>query len=320
MNGVLGFVLAVLVYPGVLVAFVAAWALNWARASARGAIAGSAPAGPMRDVAEIRSTFGRDTITPEGVHPAVLVLGSSLAIVCPLLALLLLPAPGNPLVGAVGLTGDLAAEGALLLGVPVARLLVAWAIPSPYTRLAADRGARLLAGAVVPMVLALTASAEQLTTLTLNIAPAKTALPTISLVTRILAALAFAVTLPALARMAALRESEGGLELAGGELGEVSGRDLACFRIGEALQLVAVAAVFAAVFLVPIFVTVPAGTGRALIWIVGMIVTAAGIGMWEGFTSQRSAPSRAPLSWWLEVPLLLSLVALVAAAWASRGQ
>jgi len=319
MNGVLGFVLAVLVYPGVLVALVAAWALGWARGSARGVVAGTAAPSPLRAALDVRGAFGRDTITPEGVHPAALVLGSSLAIVCPLVALLLLPVPGNPLVNSVGLTGDLIAEGGLLLGVPVARLLVAWAIPSPLTRLAADRGVRLLAGAVVPMTLALTASAEQLTALTLNSAPVKTALPAIALVTRILAALAFAVTLPVLARTAASGAAEGAIELAGGELNEISGRDLACFRLGEALQLAAVAAFFVAAFVLPIFATVPTGTGRAIIWIAGVLVTAVGIGAWEGYASRRPSGSRAPLSWWMEIPLLLALLALVAAAWASRS-
>ncbi len=319
MNGVLAFVLAVFVYPGVVVACLAAWLLGWARSSARAALAGSAAASPLRDVSEIRGAFARDTVTPEGVHPAALVLGSSLAIVCPLVALLLLPVPGNPLIGSIGLTGDLTAEGILLLGLPTARLLVAWAIPSPYTRLAADRGARLLAGAAIPMALALTAAAEQLATLKLDLAPSHTPLSTIALVTRILAAAAFAVTLPVLARASSPQSGDTAIELEGGELSEISGRDLASFRIGEALQLAAVAAVFLAVFVLPIFATLPAGAGRTAIWVIGALITAAGIGAWEGIASRRTAPSRAPLSWWLEIPLLLALIALVAAAWASRG-
>ncbi len=319
MNGVLAFVLAVFVYPGVVVACLAAWLLGWARSSARAALAGSAAASPLRDVSEIRGAFARDTVTPEGVHPAALVLGSSLAIVCPLVALLLLPVPGNPLIGSIGLTGDLTAEGILLLGLPMARLLVAWAIPSPYTRLAADRGARLLAGAAIPMALALTAAAEQLATLKLDLSPSHTPLSTIALVTRILAAAAFAVTLPVLARASSPQSGDTAIELEGGELSEISGRDLASFRIGEALQLAAVAAVFLAVFVLPIFATLPAGAGRTAIWVIGALITAAGIGAWEGIASRRTAPSRAPLSWWLEIPLLLALIALVAAAWASRG-
>ncbi|WIG58477.1 MAG: hypothetical protein OJF49_001223 [Ktedonobacterales bacterium] len=319
MNGVLAFALAVLIYPGVAVALVAAWALSWARQSARAVTGGSAIPGPLRDVNELRSEIERDTITPHGVSARFLNVVSSLAVVFPLLALVLLPVPGNPLVNSIGLKGDIALEGGLLLGVPVMRLLVAWAIPSPYTRIAADRGVRLLAGVVVTMVLALTAIAEQLATLTLNVEPSKTALPTFAIITRILAALAFIFTLPALARVSALRAGHGNLEVSAGELSEVSGQDLAGFRLAEAVQLVAVAAVFVAVFVVPIFPTV-AGTGRALVWIVGIILTALGIGAWEGYASREATSAeRPPLNWWLGWPILLAMLALVAAAWAARG-
>lgn len=318
MNGVLGFVLAVLVYPGVLVALLAGWALSWTRQSARVATASGGRIHPLQDALEIRGALGRDTIAPEGVHPWALTIGSTVAVVAPLIALALLPVPGNPLARSLGLAGDLTAEGALLLAVPAARLFVAWAIPSPYTRLAADRGARLLAGAVVPMALALSATAEQFATLGLNATPARTT--TIALATRILAAAAFCFTLPVLARAASLRAGEGNGELLGGELAEISGRDLAYFRIGEILQLVAVSALFVAAFILPIFANVHGNIGRAIVWIVGLAVTAAGIGAWEGYAARQPAsPDRPPLSWWVGWPVLLALLALVAAAWAARG-
>ena len=319
MNGVLGFVLAVLIYPGVVVALIAAWALSWARQSARVATAASGGrVSPLRDAHEIRSALGRDTIAPEGVHPWALTLGSTVAVIAPIIALALLPVPGNPLARSIGLVGDLTAEGALLLAVPSARLFVGWAVPSPFTRLAADRGARLLAGAVAPMALALSATAEQFSTLGLSAAPTKTT--TIALATRILAAAAFCFTLPVLARAASLRSGEGNGELLGGELAEISGRDLAYFRIGETIQLVAVSALFVAAFILPIFAGVHGNIARAVIWIGGLVVTAAGIGAWEGYTGrQPQSAERPPLSWWVGWPVLLALLALVAAAWAARG-
>ncbi len=290
MNGVLAFVLAVLVYPGLLVAGLAALALGWARDSARGALAHTGTPHPLQSVQQVRGALQRDTIAPEGVYPLALTLTSTAAVLFPVAALILLPVPGNPLVQALSLQGDLIAEGGLLLGLPLTRLAVGWAIPSPFTRLAADRGARLLAGAAVPMILAFTASAEQVATLGLNASH--------------------------------LRADDGEeLELVAGELTELSGRDLALFRIGEALQLVAVAAVFVAAFLLPIFATLPMGAGRGILWIVGLIVTAAGIGLWEGFASRQPATAneRPPLTWWVGWPVLVALLALVAAAWATRA-
>ncbi len=320
MNSLLGFVLAVLVYPGALVGLLAAWLLTWVRQSSRAALSGGTLANPLHEVQDLRQTIDRETLAPEGLQQWVLTLGSSAALLLPLLALILLPVPGNPLVAALGLTGDIAAEGALLLGLPLARMLVGWATPSPYTRLAADRAARLLAGAIVPMVFALTTSAEQLSTLSLTDTPSQKGLTTIALIARLLALAAFALVVPALARTTTLRDGEAGGELVAGELTEVSGRDLASFRIGEAIQLVAVAGLFSAAFVLPLFPTAPAGVGRALLWLVGIVGTAAGLGAWESLAGRRRAiDDRPPLNWWLGWPLLLALVALVVAAWAARG-
>lgn len=319
MNGILAFVIAVAVYPGLLVAAVAAVVLGWGRQSARGVLSGGGAGHPLAALRELRSDFGREA-TAAAVLPAALTLASVAAVLAPLLALVLLPVPGNPLAQSLGLTGDLAVEAGLLVGLPLARLFVGWATPSPYTRLAADRGARLLGGAVLPLALAVTVIAEQLGTLGLAGVPAVPA-NTIAVVARIFAALAMALVLPALARAVALRvgASADAADLPGGELAEISGRDLAFFRIGEALQLVASAAFFTAAFLLPIFARLNT-TGRAVVWVAGIVITCAGIGAWEGFAGDRpEGEERPPLSWWLGIPLLLALVALVAAAWAQRG-
>lgn len=320
LNGVLAFALAVLVYPGLVVAVIAAWALSWARQWVRAVAAGESRPAPLRDVSELRAALERDTVTPDGVPPQAIAGASAVAAIFPLLALLLLPVPGNPLVASLGLTGDIALEGGLLLGVPVARILLGWIVPSPYTRLAADRGARLLAGIAVVMILALAANAEQLSTLSLTLPHSTVPLPTFGLITRLLAALAFIFTLPALARLSHLRSGQRGGELLAGELTELSGADLAGFRLAEAFQLVAVAAVFTALFVLPLF---PGsfGTGQSLLWLVGIVLTVVGVGVWDGISSRGAAPAqeRPPLTYWLGLPLLVAMLALVAAAWAARG-
>src|SRR5262249_3803083 len=121
MNGVLAVVLAVLVYPGVLVAVIAALLLSWGRASTRAALVGHPMPNALREAREVRGAIERDTILPEGAYGAVIGLASTAAVLLPVIALVLLPLPGNPLVDAIGLRGDLAAEGGLLLGVPLVR-------------------------------------------------------------------------------------------------------------------------------------------------------------------------------------------------------
>ena len=320
LNGVLAFALAVLVYPGLIVAVIAAWVLSWARQWVRAVAAHQSTPTPLRELTELRAALDRDTVTPDGVVPLAVAGASAVAAIFPLLALLLLPLPGNPLVASLGLTGDIVVEGGLLLGVPIARILLGWIVPSPYTRLAADRSARLLAGVAVVMILALAANAEQLSSLTLTLAHSTAALPTFALITRLLAALAFVSTLPALAHTSSLRSARPGGELMAGELTELSGADLAGFRLAEAFQLVAVTAVFTAVFILPLF---PGafGTGQSLLWLAGVVLTALGIGAWDGFALRSAAPAqeRPPLTYWLGLPLLVAMLALVAAAWAARG-
>ncbi len=336
MSAIPGFLVAVLIYPGVLVALLAAWALSWVRGALRGAVNGDQAPTAFGEARAWRSLFAGASGIPEGVHPVAVALGTTLALVFPLLALILLPVPGNPLATALGLTGDLAAEGALLLGLPLARLFVGWAIPSPYPRLAADRGARLLAGAILPIALALTAGAQVLGARTLATLPVS-ALPGFILLTLALCVVAFACALPVLARITPLHAGEPDMETLGGELSELSGRDLAFFRVGEALQLVACAALLVVAFVLPLVAgwlpglshaigglikntAVADALARGLVLLVGVALVAAGVGAWDGLHNRLPASEdRPPLSWWFGLPILLGMAALVAAAWATRG-
>jgi formate hydrogenlyase subunit 4 len=322
MNGVVGFVVALLLYPGIVAGVVSAWILTLARDTTRAALSAGARPRLFGAFAETRALFARDSVAPAGLVPVVAALIPVVAVAMPVVALVALPVPGNPLVKALGLGGDLALEGGLLLAVPCLRLVLGWATPSAYTRQAADRGAHLLAGAVLPLTLAIAAVAQQVNGLPVAPAdqPAATPLTNVALIARLLAAVAFACCLPVLARATAVREGEGAPALVGNELTEASGRDLALFRIAEALQLAAVAAFFAAAFVLPLVATTPFGV-RAAAWIVAPILGAVGIGAWEALrgATTSSKSEQPPLSWWFGVPLLVALFALVAASFAARG-
>lgn len=324
LNPVVEVLLAVLIYPGVVAALIAAAILAWVRGTARSSLqhSGGGAAGQAGGVAELRAMWGEETRLPAGIYSPLLTACTLAALIFPLLALILLPVPGNPLAFTLGLGGDLVAEAALLLGLPLVRLLLGWIVPSPATRLAADRGARLLAGAVLPMGLAVAAMAEETATLRLDTTTPGVSLPLISLVARILAALAFACVLPVLARVIAPSSGAGEGAAQSDELAELSGRDAVMLRVGEALQLVAVGAFFIAAFILPLLAQLTAPLARGAIWIVGLLVIAAGIGVWQGWIASQgrveSETERPPLTWWLGLPVLLALAALVAAAWATR--
>lgn len=319
MNSAVAFVLAAFVYPGALAALVGAWALGWARAFARNAADGQPAPGPFSDVAGIRSLFAHETYAPEGVSMFALSLGTTVAVVAPLAALLLLPLPGNALVRSIGLSGDLIVEVALLLGVPLARLFLGWIIPSPFSRLAADHGARLLAGVALPLILGVTALAQVRGELTLG-SDATFGQAPFNLLAVALGGIAYLTALPALAALTPLRATDGAAELAAGEATDLSGHDLAFLRIGEALQLVASAAFFALAFASPLLtrITNPVAHGVALL--VVAILVAVGLGVWDArFGRRTEGDDRPPLSWWVGAPTLIALAGLVAAAWATRG-
>jgi formate hydrogenlyase subunit 4 len=320
MNAVVGVLLAILVYPGLLVALLAAWALTWVRTSVFAAAQGRPVSDPLAFPGAVRTSFDKEAIAPEGVWAPAITVAALLAVVCPLLTLIFLPLPGNPLVSAIGLQGDIIATGAFLLALPLARLFAGWVSPSPYTRLAADRSARLLAGATLPAALALTAIAQTFVSLRLDTIATPASVPAIILLARALAAAAFACALPVLARATTLPQIEQEAPLPSSELGEVSGRSLAAFRLGEALQLVAVAAVFAAVFVMPLAAGVTNSGARYLIWALAVIAAPVGVALWDALRRQAmERVERPPVTWWLGVPVLLALAALVAAAWAGRG-
>lgn len=320
MNAVVGVLLAILVYPGLLVALLVAWALTWVRTSVFAAAQGRPVSDPLAFPGAVRSSFDKEGIIPNGVFAPAITVATILAVVGPLLAVIFLPLPGNPLVSAIGLQGDIIAAGALLLALPLARLFVGWVSPSPYTRLAADRSARLLAGATLPAALALTATAQTFVALRLDTIATASSVPTIIVLTRALAAAAFACALPVLARAATLPRVEPAASLPSSELGEISGRHLAMFRVAEALQLVAVAAVFVAVFIIPLASGVTNTGARYLIWALAIVAVAVGVALWDALRPQAiERAERPPVTWWLGVPTLLALAALVAAAWAGRG-
>lgn len=319
MNSAVAFVLAAFVYPGLLAALVAAWALGWARALADALTQGRSAPGPLADIAGIAGSFTRETYAPEGVSFFALSLGTTVAVIAPLAALLLLPLPGNALARSIGLQGDMVAEAALLLGLPLARLFLGWIVPSPYSRLAADRSARLLAGAVLPLIFGVTALVQVRGVLTLNEASTFGQAPFTQIAVA-LGALAFLVALPALAAFSPLRAEDSSAELVAGEATDLSGHDLAFLRIGEALQLVACAGFFALAFASPLLVNISNLVVRDVALVVIAILVAMGLGVWEGrFGRRPEGVERPPLSWWVGAPTLLALAALVAAAWATRG-
>ncbi|HEX6819858.1 MAG TPA: hypothetical protein VF120_15890, partial [Ktedonobacterales bacterium] len=100
LNPVAEVLLAVLIYPGVVVALIAAAILMWVRGMAQGALQ---PTGAAGGLGAIRAEWGEEAELPAGVYEPLLTACTIAAVIFPLLALILLPVPGNPLTFTLGL-------------------------------------------------------------------------------------------------------------------------------------------------------------------------------------------------------------------------
>jgi NADH:ubiquinone oxidoreductase subunit H len=330
MNALLAMIISLFVYPGLLFALVAAVIFGWLRGAARAAIQRAAVAMPMLSLREVARRRRQGSTAPEGVFaPATLVL-PVLALLCPLLVLVFLPLPANQGADNGSYTADVVALAALLLGVPLMRIMLGWVTPSPYTRLAATRSARQLAGYLVPFALAIAVAAgigsslhiftiaNQATSASANQLIFGLTAPRLFGLTRIIAGLAYLTCLPMLTRLTSIRQGQGGMELVGNELTELSGRELLVMRVGEWVQLVAALGFGIAIFVLPFFTTDGA---RAIAALVIAVVVAVGLGMWEGVSATLRAVRdelEAPLAVWFGTPTFLAIISLLLLVLAQR--
>ncbi len=315
MNPLLAAVIALIVYPGILFALVAALLLGWVRGTARALTAGWSGLMPPLSFRQISRRRRQASTLPEGAVAPVIQALPVIALVCPIVALAFVPLPGNAGLAKSDVTLDVVALSALLLGMPVARIALGLAIPSPYTRMAATRSARQLAGYALPLSMAVAAGAALSGHLTIaaisNQATTGTLSVGLSDAARVVAGITFLICAPALARLSSLREGQGASELAAGELTELSGRELLTMRLAEYVQLVAVIFVGIALFVLPFWTT---NGARGLAAVIVALLAAAVIGAWEGYAPRLRGREDYPLpiSIWLGTPSLIAIVSILA--------
>src|SRR5262249_59118173 len=97
MNAVIGVLLAIIVYPGLLVALLAASALTWGRTSVFGAAQGRPVSDPLAFPGPVRTAFDKERIAPAGAFAPAITVAPLPPSPYPLLTLPLLPLPANPL-------------------------------------------------------------------------------------------------------------------------------------------------------------------------------------------------------------------------------
>jgi NADH:ubiquinone oxidoreductase subunit H len=334
MNALLALIISLLVYPGILFAAVAALIFGWVRSFARASTQGWSGLQPSLSLREVLRRMRQGSTVTQGVFAPLVQVLPVLAVLCPVLVLVFIPLPANRGATNGDYTADVVALVALLLGVPLLRIVLGWATPSPYTRLAATRSARQLLGLLVPLGLAVAVAAEAsgaLNVLDIALHPHLVqAIPGVKSpnlfgldanklfgLARIAAGVAYLTCLPQIARLTPIREGQGSLDLVGNELTELSGRELLTMRIAEWVQLIAALGLGIALFVLPFFT---GDRNRTIAAVVAALVTAIGLGMWEGMGTylRPREDNDAPLSIWFGTQTFLGIIAILLIVMALR--
>jgi len=252
MNIVVRYAITVLLYPGGLFALLAGWFLlsvGEALAARKLGVRGAAFRQPVYDFFKL---LNKTTSLPARTETAGVRLIPLVVVMAPLLALILLPLPGNLAADSPTTSGDLLAVLFLLFLPSLAPIFLGNLLPSPYGRVAAQRAIRRAGVLIALLLLSMLAIAAQRGSLSLSLLTIQQSHPSpASVILDALAGLLFCLCLPAL-----LPQAKWGLfrdkpELVAGPYTDLTGADLALLQLGAAVQQIAAGSLLASVFILP---------------------------------------------------------------------
>ncbi len=263
MNIVARYAITVLLYPGGLFAILAGWFLLALGEDLAARRRGVRAAGFRQPVYDFLKLLNKTTSLPAGTETAGVRLIPLVVVMAPLLALILLPLPGNLAADSPTTSGDLLAVLFLLLLPALAPIFLGFLIQSPYGRIAARRATRRAVVLIALLLLSALAIAAQRGSLSLSVLTIQQAHPSsASVVLAALAGLLFFLCLPALLPQARWGLFRGQPELVAGPYTDLTGADLALLQLGAAVQQIAAGSLLASVFILPF---VPGGAAAQVI-------------------------------------------------------
>jgi formate hydrogenlyase subunit 4 len=280
MNLVVGYALSLLLYPGGLFALIAGWLLFWLREALAAQRRGEPMPRLLQPVQDIFKLFNKSASFPAHSEAPARAVPRLLAL-APLVALVLLPVPGNSAFSTAVTTGDLLAVTLLLLLPALMPFVLGHLIHSPLAQIAAERATRrafLLIGGVLLSTLAV---AAQRGSLDLSVLVAQQSHPTAASVTlAVLAGLLFYACLPALLARQPWGWFQRDLQVIAGLFTDLAGADLALLQLGALGQQVAVISLPAVLYILPF---VPGGEATHLaVYLATLVVGAALTGLARG--------------------------------------
>lgn len=244
MNLWLAYLIALLLWPGLIGATLLGWLYMWFIRKLSARFQGRQGPPFYQPFFDFIKLLGKENIVPAGINRVLYYGLPILSLVSIVFALALIPVPGNPI---QSFPGDLIVFIYLLETPALCEILAGFSTRSPYGQVGASREAMMSLGYNVPFLAAVIAVAVHAGSYNLNVL-AKTPLSWVSLA----AAVAFFLSLPARLKSNPFSIANAEQEVVAGAHTEYSGIALALFELSHTLELVAMINLFAVLFLSPI--------------------------------------------------------------------
>lgn len=277
MNLVLGYVLSLLLYPGGLFALIVGWLLFWLREALTARRRGEPVPRLLQPVRDVFKLLGKSASFP--AHSETLARGVPLlAALSPLVALVLIPVPGNSTFRTSAPAGDLLAVVLLLLLPALAPFVLGHLLRSPLARISAERATRRTFALIGGVLLSTLAVAAQRGSLDLGVLALPQARPTAaSVIVNALAGLLFCICLPALLARRPWGWFRPDLEFIAGPYIDLAGADLTLVLLGALAQQVAALSLLAVLYILPY---VPGGNAvQIAVYLATLLLGAALVGL-----------------------------------------
>lgn len=287
MNILWHYAITFLLYPGGIFALIAGWCLLALGEKLASTWRGTRSPRLTQPVHDLLKLLGKTTGLPAGAESGGLRALAYMAVIAPLLALLLMPLPGNAAAGMADTNGDLIAVLLLILLPALTPYLLGQAQQSPYARQVAQRAVLRSAGLIALTLLSTLAVAAQRGALNLGaIAAAQTHPTTASIALDIVAGLIFWFCLPMLIPPARWGLFRGDLTYIAGPYTDLTGADLALLQLSAALQRVTAGSFLALVFILPFAPRNPAA--QVIAYLVTLLISGLWVGLAAGISRRYS--------------------------------
>jgi NADH-quinone oxidoreductase subunit H len=244
MDNVLGGLIALLLWPGLLSAALLGWFFLWLGRKSLARLQGRQGPPFYQPFFDFIKLMGKQTVYPSGVNPGLFFALPLAALIAILGALALLPAPLSP---GLSFSGDLILLLYLLEMPALIDILAGYVTRSPYAQVGAAREAVMMLGYNLPFLTALIALAVQAHSTSLRVIAQQPIGPV-----QILAILALLLALPARMKSTPFSIPNAESEIVAGPHLEYNGVPLGLFELTHGLELVALVGLLAGLLVGPL--------------------------------------------------------------------